>query len=291
MTRSLFLGTWLVGVRPKTLIASVAPVTFGALSVPSRALCWPLLFLTFLFAMTLQITTNLANDYFDFIRGVDNKDRLGPKRLLQSGAVSKMQLKSAICIFFLAALLTGITLCTYGGYIFLPFVALFLILSLLYTAGPAPISYCGLGEICVLLFFGLVPALGTYYLQAKDIASPPILLGINAGFFSSALLIANNLRDYEQDKQFNKMTLVARFGIGFGKIEYCVCIACAFLSLLWLIKKSLFFSIPFISLFSLNSTLQLIRTDQFAILFQRTAKWLLFHTLLVTLALLLCQFS
>lgn len=235
------LKIWIDAARPKTLPAGIAPVLIGTTMAYTEGHFHYDIFAAIVFAvLMIQIGTNYANDYYDFIKGADTEKRQGPVRATQAGLVSAAAMKRAFVITFGLALAAGLYLVYKGG---LPIVLIGLIsiaCGILYTAGPWPLGYIGLADLFVLLFFGPVAVAGTYYLQTGRINLPVILAGLSPGLISTALLTINNIRDYATDKTAEKKTLVVRFGVGFGIVEYyaCIIIACLIPVLLTLITRS-----------------------------------------------------
>lgn len=214
------MSPWIIAARPKTLIASVAPVLIGGcLAARIQKIDAKLFLLTMFGALLLQILTNYANDYFDFIKGTDTEDRIGPTRVMQAQLVTKRQMLFAMV--FLTALL-GI-ICSYlivkGGPFLLFITAVSILLAFAYTAGPYPLAYRGLGDVFVIGFFGVIATMTTYYLQIGSFSFSTFICGITTGLMANTLLIINNLRDYDEDKNADKKTLVVRFGMAFGKFE------------------------------------------------------------------------
>lgn len=220
---------WLMAARPQTMPAAVAPVVVGTglaaaegvfAALPAAA--------ALLGAALIQVGTNFANDYFDAKSGAD-RDRIGPTRVTQAGLVSPSQIKAAIALSFGAAILCGLYLLAVGGW---P-IALIGILSLLsgfaYTGGPFPLGYNGLGDLFVLVFFGLVAVSGTYYVQALSWSPLALWLALPVGMLSTAILVVNNLRDRETDARSGKRTLVVMLGDRFGRVEYVTMLAVSFL--------------------------------------------------------------
>ena len=197
----------------------------------------PGLFAAITFAvLMIQVGTNYANDYYDFIKGADTEKRMGPVRATQAGLVSATAMRRAFLVVFTLAAAAGLYLVWKGGIAIILIGLASIICGILYTAGPWAIGYMGLGDLFVLLFFGPVAVGGTYYLQTDQINFTVILAGLAPGLISTALLTINNIRDYQTDKIAGKKTLVVRLGIPFGIVEYyaCVVIACmtpVFLSL------------------------------------------------------------
>jgi 1,4-dihydroxy-2-naphthoate octaprenyltransferase len=219
---------WIEASRPKTLWASIAPVIIGTAMAYSDGE-WDLLIalLTMLSAMMIQIGTNFANDYYDYFKGADTKERIGPTRATGSGLVKPETMKIAFYLAFGLSVILGLYLISRGGWPILIVGSLSILFGILYTGGPFPLGYKGLGEIFVLIFFGPVAVAGTYYLQTLDINLAVILAGLSPGLISTALLTVNNLRDIHTDKKAGKRTLAVRFGPIFARIEYLISILIA----------------------------------------------------------------
>ena len=216
---------WILASRPKTLWASFSPVLIGcAMALADEVFHWPSACAAWLGAVLIQIGTNFVNDYFDFKKGADTEERVGPQRAMQSGLISPKAMKNGIVLIFLLAVLATIPLILRAGLPIFFIGTIAIICGFAYTAGPYPLAYQGLGDIFVLFFFGPVAVAGTYYVQALEINSVVLLAGLAPGFLSVALLTVNNLRDIEQDKKANKNTLAVRFGATFAKVEYVCCI-------------------------------------------------------------------
>ena len=235
------MSVWVLASRPKTLWAAVAPVIIGsamAFSAGKGHLFSAIL--AGLSAIFIQIGTNFANDYFDFVRGADQKGRLGPTRVTQAGLVKPVVMKRATVLVFGLAVLAGIYLIWRGGWPVLIIGILSILFGILYTAGPYPLGYNGLGDIFVLIFFGVVAVSGTYYVQALEINALVILAGLSPGLFSMAILTVNNLRDVQSDIKAGKLTLAVRFGENFARWEYLlsVLIACLIPILLFFLTNS-----------------------------------------------------
>jgi len=215
------LKIWWLASRPRTWFASISPVLLGSAMAMKDGFFDPLLFFfTLMTALSIQIGTNLANDYFDFKKGADTSSRVGPVRVTQAGLASEKAMKLAIFIAFAAAALCSVYLIIQGGPIMMGLVALSIILGLAYTAGPFPIAYIGLSEVFILFFFGSLAVAGTYFLQTGVWGKEAWFVGMAPGLISSAIVVVNNLRDETQDRLAGKKTLIVRFGKGFGKAEY-----------------------------------------------------------------------
>ena len=218
------LSTWLLAARPKTLTAALAPVAVGTgLAFGVGAGRWPLAVAALVGALLIQVGTNLTNDYYDFHKGADTAERLGPVRVTQAGLVAPRTVLVAAALCFAAAVCVGLFLVAAGGW---PVVAIGL-LSILagwaYTGGPAPLGYLGLGEAFVLLFFGFVAVGGTVWVQALRLPSATWLVALSVGCTATLLIVVNNLRDIDTDRRAGKHTLAARFGQRFARGEYVAC--------------------------------------------------------------------
>ena len=215
------LAVWIEASRPKTLICSAAPILLGSTLSYKAGIFSPLTFFITLFAgLSIQILTNFANDYFDFFKGADTTDRKGPRRVTQAGLVPTSHMKKALIFITLLSVFFGAYLSYLGGPLIGLLFLLFILLSFGYTTGPFPLAYLGLGEVFVLIFFGPVASLGTYYLQTHQFSPFVAYLGFSPACMATALISLNNLRDIEEDKKAQKKTLSVRFGKTFGRIEY-----------------------------------------------------------------------
>ncbi|MCP4727652.1 MAG: 1,4-dihydroxy-2-naphthoate polyprenyltransferase [bacterium] len=231
---------WLLAARPKTLWAAISPVMIGtAFAVNDGGFHALSAFLALFGAVMIQIGTNFANDYHDYKKGADTKERKGPVRVTQAGLIKPETVKKAYLVVFLLALLSGIYLIYRGGIPILTIGLFSILFGILYTAGPFPLGYHGLGEIFVLVFFGPVAVGGAYYVQALDITNSVLIVGLAPGLISTAILTVNNLRDIDTDKKTGKMTLAVRFGAKFARIEYLLTMVSALLipSVVYLITR------------------------------------------------------
>ena len=222
---------WILAARPATLPAAIVPVLVGAAAALSEGVS----FRSLVFAMTLlcsvliQIGTNFANDYSDFLKGADHEGRLGPVRVTQSGLISQSDVKRGIFIAFGLAVLIGVYLAWIGGW---PIVAIgvFAVLSgLAYTGGPYPLGYHGLGDVFVFLFFGVIAVTGTAYLQTGYWSNLALLLSIPIGLLVTNILVVNNLRDLPTDIAAGKRTLATRIGDRATRLQYALFMAVAYL--------------------------------------------------------------
>jgi 1,4-dihydroxy-2-naphthoate octaprenyltransferase len=230
---------WLMAARPRTLPAAIAPVLVGTATALYAVddLHWGAFVAALAGSMLIQIGTNLANDYSDAKRGADTAERLGPVRVTSSGLIAPRRVLYATWIAFAAALGVGIYLATVAGPEILAVGAVSIAAGILYTGGPRPYGYAGLGEVFVFLFFGLVAVNGSYYVQLEDVDLLPFLLSIPVGLLSTAILVVNNVRDLNTDARAGKRTLAVRLGRERTRDLYVVLVAGAFALLplgLWL---------------------------------------------------------
>ena len=219
-------GAWVLATRPRTLTAASAPVVAGTgfaaadgvfAAVPAAA--------ALVGGLLIQIATNLANDYFDFVKGSDTAERLGPVRVTQAGLLAPESVWRGMLLTMGAAFLIGVYLVVVGGWPVVAIGLLSLAFAVGYSGGPFPLSYHGLGDVGVFVFFGLAATAGTYYVQALAWSADAILAGVGMGAFSTAMLVVNNLRDRETDAAAGKRTLAVRFGDRFSVVQYFACLA------------------------------------------------------------------
>jgi 1,4-dihydroxy-2-naphthoate octaprenyltransferase len=226
--RSGRLAIWLMAARPRTWSAAVAPVVVGtALAAADHTARAGPAAAAFLGALWIQIGTNYANDYSDGKRGVD-RERVGPVRVTQAGLVRPREILLAATLAFGVATACGIYLVAIAGWPILAIGILSILAGIAYTGGPWPLGYHGLGDVFVFLFFGIAAVAGTYYVQASRLTPVCLILAVPMGMLSTAILDVNNMRDAETDRRAGKMTLPARFGRQFGRIEYAAALAIAF---------------------------------------------------------------
>jgi len=223
------LKAWILASRPRTLPAAWTPVVVAtALAWRDTVVDWLPALAALVGATFIQIGTNFANDYYDFIKGADTAERVGPTRVTQSGLIAPSAVLRATAIAFALAFLVGIYLVAVGGW---PIVCLGLA-SLLcgwaYTGGPYPLGYNGLGDVFVMLFFGFGAMCGTYWVQAQTLTPDVLALSVPVGALATAIIVVNNLRDAGTDVQAGKRTLAVRFGKPFVRAEYLVLLVLAF---------------------------------------------------------------
>ena len=204
---------WLMAARPRTLPAAVAPVLVGTALAATEGTFKVLTFLAALIgALFIQVGTNLSNDYSDARRGADTEDRLGPVRVTAGGLVPPRQVLRATYVAFGVAVLAGVYLIATAGWELLLVGAASILAGVLYTGGPRPYGYEGLGEVFVFLFFGVVAVAGSYFAQVERIEWEALVLAVPVGLLASAILVVNNVRDLETDRRAGKRTLAVRLG-------------------------------------------------------------------------------
>ena len=227
-----FTRAWWLAIRPRTLPAAASGVTMGS------ALAWhdgsfqilPA-FAALLVALLLQIASNVANDVFDFERGADTPDRLGPLRVTQAGMLTPAQVKIGLGIIIGLAILFGLYLASLRGWTVILIGAAAIVSAVAYTGGPYPLGYHGLGDVFVFLFFGLAAVAGTYFVHASSVSAAAWWMSVPIGLIVTAILVVNNLRDIDSDRKAGKHTLAVRFGERGTKIEYILCMGFAYLLL------------------------------------------------------------
>ncbi len=223
------LKAWALAARPKTLVAGVVPVAVGsALAWHDGAFSWLIALAALVGALLIQVGTNLANDYYDFKKGADTSQRLGPPRATQQGWLTPRQVLTGAMLCFAAAFLVGLYLVAVAGWPILLVGLISIAAGYAYTGGPFPLAYNGLGDAFVFVFFGLVAVAGTQFVQSQHVTLVALLSGAAIGALGIALLSVNNLRDEVSDRKVGKWTLVARFGHRFGRAEWLLSVAFAF---------------------------------------------------------------
>ena len=243
---------WWLAARPKTLTAAIAPVIVATSLTHFLAfeLSWWVLLCTLLASLAIQIATNFFNDAIDFMKGTDTAERLGPTRITQAGLSAPHLVMRAALICLAFAFLISIPLIVHGGWPILLIGLSSLFLGYAYTSGPFPLSYKGVGEIFVILFFGVIAVSGIVYLLTAQWWLEAFVAGLQIGLLCTVLLAINNLRDVVGDKANHKLTFPVRFGIPTAKIEIAFLLFFPFvLQLYWLGRSSFFvFILPFVAL-------------------------------------------
>jgi 1,4-dihydroxy-2-naphthoate octaprenyltransferase len=289
------MGAWILATRPRTLPAAIAPVMLGsATAVADKNFVWLPAVAALMVALLLQIGVNLANDYFDYLKGIDTQDRLGPARVTQSGLIPEKEVKAGMILTIILSLLPGIYLLTVGGLPVLIIGLACICVALAYSGGPFPLASHGLGDLFVFIFFGLVAVCGTYYVQALHLTPRVWLMGVIEGLLITAILVVNNLRDIQSDRQTGKRTLAVIIGNRGSRIEYVLLIAGAYVIpiILWLGgRMSAWVLLPLISLPTALSLMRLIwKNPADPILNQalaKTAKLALIYSIFLSIGLIL----
>lgn len=220
------MNAWVLAARPKTLAAAVTPVLVGtALAYNgSGRIYWTTFFCALFGSIFIQIGTNLVNDALDFKRGADTAERLGPIRVTQAGLLSADAVLTGAYVCFALAAICGTPLIMRGGWPIIAIGVASIVAAYAYTGGPYPLAYHGLGELFVMVFFGVIAVEGSYYVQKLMFSFHALLAGVACGALAVVLLAINNLRDIHNDRASGKRTLAARFGERFatGEIEWMV---------------------------------------------------------------------
>ena len=228
---------WILASRPKTLPAAAAPVIVGGAVAAAfgqfRFLPW---LAAFVGALFIQIGSNFANDAYDFQKGNDTEERLGPVRVTQTGLLSLKQVFTGMWVSFGVAALVGLYLIRVGGWPILAIGVASIISAIAYTGGPLPLGYYGLGDLFVFLFFGLTAVCGTVYAQMCAVPALAWWAALPMGFLTTAILVVNNLRDIETDRKTGKHTLAVFLGENGTKAEYALLLIASYLVavILWL---------------------------------------------------------
>ena len=223
------VAAWIAAMRPRTLTAAVGAVAVGAaLARAAGAHRWDATFAALGVAVSLQIASNLYNDYGDFIRGAD-VDRVGPPRAAQSGWLAASHVRLGAFIAIAVAVLSGLRLVALLGWPALAIGVTAIVSAVAYTAGPAPLAYIGLGDAFVMAFFGVAAVNGTFLAETGKLSASAGAASVAVGAMATAILVVNNLRDHEGDARVGKRTLVVRFGQRFGQAEYIAMLELAYL--------------------------------------------------------------
>ena len=215
------IKAWVLAARPKTLAAAATPVLLGcSLAASDGWLQFIPALLCFLFAFTMQIDANFINDFFDYLKGSDREDRLGPERACAQGWITLNAMKHGIASATILSCILGVIILFFSGLEMIPVGLLCILFAFLYTAGPYPLAYHGWGDVLVIIFFGFVPVGCTYYTMCHDWTWSVTIACMASGLVSDFLLMLNNYRDRDQDKISGKKTLVVRFGALAGRWMY-----------------------------------------------------------------------
>jgi len=289
---------WIEATRPKTLAAAFIPVLTGASIAWHDQLFRADTTLVALFcALAIQIGTNFANDYFDFIKGADTDKRLGFQRATASGLISPKAMRNATIVVMSAAFVAGLYLVWAGGWIVLAIGILSLLFGILYTGGPYPLGYNGLGDLFVFIFFGVVAVMGTYYVNALEWSFLSFLAAIPVGALCVNILAVNNLRDISEDREANKRTLGVIFGEKALKIEYTLMIVVSYGALIIIHQftpLSFWIYLPFLTIYDaywLNRTVW-ANTDKRLLneTLGKTARFMVLFGILLSASILLSHY-
>lgn len=226
---------WLLASRPATLTAAVVPVAVGAaVAAAEGGFAWLPMLAALFGAIFIQIGTNFANDVFDYEKGADTEERLGPTRAVQAGLLSPAQMRLGMVVVFGLATACGLYLTWVAGWPIVVIGVASIISGILYTAGPYPLAYLGLGDVFVMLFFGFVAVMGTVFVQTGAWSELAMWASIPVGALATGVLVVNNVRDRLQDVHANKRTLPVRFGRRFGEVEYLLLLVASYGVPVWL---------------------------------------------------------
>lgn len=223
------LGAWVLATRPPTLAAAFVPVAVGtAVAALEGGVRWLPALAALAGALLLQIGANFANDVFDFEKGTDDENRLGPTRAAQAGLLTGAQLKQGMVVAFVLATLAGVYLTWVAGWAIVAIGVASILSAIAYTGGPYPLGYHGLGDVFVMVFFGFVAVGGTAFVQLLTVPPSAILAALPVGALATAILVVNNVRDRHGDAQTGKRTLAVRWGKRGGLVEYLLCLVLAY---------------------------------------------------------------
>jgi len=244
-------NSWFLASRPKTLLAAVVPVMVGsALAISMKKFILPYSIIALLCSILIQIGTNFTNDLYDFLKGSDTIKRKGPRRVLASGLISVNEMKFAIFLVFGLTFFLGLYLVFSVGILIL-WVGIFSIFAgIIYTAGPFPLAYNGLGDVFVFIFFGMIGTMGTFYLHTQEISVVAFLVSIPVGALITNILVVNNYRDIEEDRDAKKRTLAVILGKTFSRWQFILLIIISYiisLILYFYFAFSFWIFLPFIT--------------------------------------------
>lgn len=244
-------AAYILATRPKTLTTAFVPILVGTL-LATGPIDWMLAACALACAFFIQIGTNFINDALDFKNGVDTAARIGPQRATQSGLLSIKQVYLGGLLCFLTAAIVATPLLIKGGMVMGVILAVSILCGYIYTGGPFPLSYVGLGDVFVFVFFGIVATMGTTYIQSLEWTWTSFLAGCEIGLLSTVLIAINNMRDVHHDAVANKKTIPVRFGLRFARMEMGVLLFLPFaLNMLWFMEGRMWaailplFTLPF----------------------------------------------
>lgn len=258
--------SWVLAARPKTLSAALVPIisSTGLVMAEGILIKWWIIVCALLSSFFIQIGTNFVNDAMDFKKGADTEARLGPQRVTQLGIFTFKQVMTMATVFFVMAVLLGVPLVISGGWPIVILGLLSVAMGYAYTSGPYPLAYKGLGDLFVILFFGLIAVGGMYYLLTGTYSVSALVLGLQVGCLTTVLIAINNLRDIYQDKLVNKKTLAVRLGVKAAKLWiYFLIVAPFLIGYYWLFQGLFYYYIiPILTLpLALSMIKKIMRTD------------------------------
>lgn len=245
------LKPWLLATRPKTLPASIVPVMIGTASACAVVkIDYLIMTVTMICAVLIQIITNYINEIYDFKKGADKPDRIGPQRMVASGVISSLKMTIAVTFLLIITFLLGLILVNHSDINILYVGILSLLFAWFYTGGPFPLAYKGLGDIFVFIFFGLIAVCGTYYVQVHTVSIDVLIASLAPGFLSMNILGINNFRDIDSDRKVGKITLSVRIGRRNSIILYEALMLFSYITpiVLLMLNKSYFMLLPMITI-------------------------------------------
>ncbi len=254
------LQAWLLAVRPKTLPAGAVPIILASAlaAADGRFRLLPAL-VALVCALGIQIATNFINEIYDFRKGADTSERLGPTRTVAAGIITERTMIRVSAGLGISVFLLGLYLVAIGGLPILLIGLLSLLFAWAYTGGPWPIAYSGLGDVFVFIFFGLVAVGGTYYVQSLSLSAPVLVAAAAPGAFSVNILLVNNIRDIDTDRKVGKMTLPARIGAQRARMLYVLLMLLAYAVPLFMVRAG-YSAWCLLSLLSLPLAVGMVRT-------------------------------
>lgn len=251
---------WMLAIRPKTLPAGAMPVVVGSALAFANGVFKPLPALVALIcALGIQIATNFINEIYDFRKGADTSERLGPTRTVAAGIITEQTMTRVSIVLGISVFVLGLYLVAIGGWPILLIGVLSLLFAWAYTGGPFPIAYSGLGDVFVFIFFGLVAVGGTYYVQALSLPMEVLVAAAAPGAFSVCILLVNNIRDIDTDRKVGKMTLPARIGAPAARALYVALAVLAYLVPFYMINTG-YSPWCLLSLLSIPLAIGMVRT-------------------------------
>jgi 1,4-dihydroxy-2-naphthoate octaprenyltransferase len=288
------IESWLLASRPKTLLAAVVPVMVGsALAISMNKFFLPYSLVALLCAILIQVGTNFTNDLYDFLKGSDTVKRKGPRRVLASGLITVSEMKIAIILVFGVTFLLGLYL-VFSVDILILWVGIFSIIAgIIYTAGPFPLAYNGLGDLFVFIFFGIIGTMGTFYLHTQEISLLSFIVSIPVGALITNILVVNNFRDIEEDRESNKKTLAVILGKVFTRWQFIVLIILSYLAsaiLFFQFNFNAWIFLPFITIpiaVSLIKMLYTLKGEELNKTLELSAKFSALYGLLFSVGLII----